>query len=235
MASAKWAMQGYPAMTADIMTIADYRFRIARAEITGTLRVDAEDGTNLLKPSGYELSWDIEVRAEEYPLTDEAGEMIEMIEPVFSHQSPAVDIRDWRDWAGQTIVHDENNGEDPGEVPILAIGGGDRLAVSTLAIGERRGATFPFEWSGTCRPAIDERSGLDPFHMAGTIAVSTITVIFNEEDGEPEEVATRLLQAHCPMPSLHLRAIRQPYATWTDGPERLRRLMHATFAIVPVA
>lgn len=222
-------------MTADIMTIADYRFRIARAEITGTLRVDAEDGTNLLKPSSCALSWDIEVRAEDYPLTDEAGQLIEMIEPVFSHQSPAVDIRDWRDWAGQTIIHDENNGEDVGEVPILAIGGGDRLSASTLVIGERRGATFPFEWSGTCRPAIDERSGLDPFHMAGTIAVSTITVIFNEEAGHPAEVAARLLAAHGPMEGLRLRDISKPYESWTDGPDRLRRLTHATFETDPTA
>lgn len=222
-------------MTPGTITIAHRTFPIARAEITGTLRVDAEDGTNMLQSSGDELTWDIEVRAEEFPLTDEAGELIEMIEPVFSHQSPPVDIRDWRDWSGEEIAYDENNGEDPGEVPILAIGGGDRLAVSTLRIGERRGRDFPFEWFGTCRPAIDEHSGLDPFRIDGTLAVSTLTVIFNEEAGHPAEVAARLLAAHCPMQGLRLRDISKPYESFTDGSDRLRRLTHATFETDPAA
>lgn len=222
-------------MAPDTMTVADYTFQIARAEITGSLQVNADDGSNLREVSPYSLNWDIEVRAKEYPLTDEYGELITTIEPVFSHQAPTVSIRDWREWAGQEVVYDLSSSDPSQEAPTFAIGGGDRLAVSTLRIGQREGRRFPFEWSGACWPGIDEHSGLDPFRMVGTITVSTFTVIFNAEDDAPAEVAARLLQAHCPMPDLQLRDVRQPYATLKEGPERLRRLVHATFEIGPSA
>ncbi|NTF33525.1 hypothetical protein [Rhizobium skierniewicense] len=35
---------------------------------------------------------------------------------------------------------------------------------------------------------MDEHSGLDSFRIVGTITVSTVTAIFNEEDGEPGEL-----------------------------------------------
>lgn len=220
-------------MTPDTITVADYTFRIARAEITGWLEVDAEDGTNLNMASGYGLSWQIEVRAEEYPLTDEDGNLITMIEPVFSHQNPTVVVRDWRDWGGQQIVYDHDTSDPSQEVPTLAISGGDRLAVSTLRIGSRKGHCFPFEWFGACWPGIDERSGLDPFRIVGTITASTFTVIFNKQDGEPGEIAKRLLQAHCPMQGLRLRDVRQPYAASKSLPDRMRQVMHATFETDP--
>jgi hypothetical protein len=218
-------------MAPDTMTVADYVFQIARAEITGSLQVAAEDGTNLREVSPYSLNWDIEVRAQGYPLTDEDGELITMIEPLFSHQNPTVSVRDWREWAGQEVVYDMDTSDPSQEVPIFAIGGGDRLAASTLRIGPREGRRFPFEWFGTCWPGIDERSGLDPFRIVGMITVPTFTVIFNAEDSAPEEVASRLLQAHCPMPGLRLRDVRQPYATLKE--QRLRRLVHATFETDP--
>jgi hypothetical protein len=216
-------------MAHETITVADYTFQIAHAEITGSLEVAADDGTNLSKASDYGLKWFIEVRAEEYPLTDEDGELITMIEPVFLHQNPTVVVRHWRDWGGQEIVYDMDTSDPSQEAPTFAIGGGDPLPVSTLRIGPREGRRFPFEWFGHCWPGIDERSGLDPFRIVGMITVSTFTVIFNEEDGESEEVATRLLQAHYPMQGLRLRDVRQPYAASKDLPDRMRRLMHATF------
>ncbi|MBB3944549.1 hypothetical protein GGQ73_000472 [Rhizobium skierniewicense] len=42
---------------------------------------------------------------------------------------------------------------------------------------------------------VDEHSGLDSFRIVGTITVSTLTAIFNEEGGEPGEMATRLMKA----------------------------------------
>lgn len=44
-------------MAPETMTVADYTFQIARAEITGSLQVDADDGTNLREVSPYSLNW----------------------------------------------------------------------------------------------------------------------------------------------------------------------------------
>jgi hypothetical protein len=159
-----------------IFILKDKTFAINSARLSATI-LDPY-WLHTYHPSGdTRLFWSLEVEAEQ-----EDGD--EMWEPRASCENLHFPIRRWVDVAGQTAEwsepYDEEAGEHNGNVYVVEHGS---IARARLHFPERNGATFRFEWEGSCDVLWDEDYGHDvPFSASGWAEFTGVTVQGSESD-----------------------------------------------------
>ncbi len=200
------------------LLLRDRTFAITRATLTGQIP-DPHWHSKFDASGDAGLSWSIELETEGREFDGETWQ------PYVYHETLKYPIRRWTDFQGAVFewsspfdasTHSHNGG--------FYVFGHEDISRATLRLGERRGTTLAFEWSGICDVNWDDDYGSDvPFRAEGWVSLTGVIVRGSSRDQDEEFL--RRLALHLEASDFVVPTIQRSTNSYDDGVT----IAHATF------